>query len=183
MSTSTPTQAGTGTSGQTATDTTTGQTSAGGGIDTLEGASTAPVVVRATNTETALLTDVRVARHEGFDRVVFEFRNALPGYDVRYVERPLLQDGSGSETAVNGRFIARIRMEHALDADLSKESAPRTYTGPDRFSPGSPEVVELVSAGGFEGVLTWAVGLGDRVDFRVLTLKSPARLVIDFRNH
>ncbi len=183
MSTSTPTQEGTGTSGQTGTGTTTGQTGAGGGIDTLEGASTAPVVVRATNKETALLTDVRAARHEGFDRVVFEFRNALPGYDVRYVERPLLQDGSGSETTVNGRFIARIRMEHALDADLGKESAPRTYTGPDRFSPGSPEVVELVSAGGFEGVLTWAVGLKDRVDFRVLTLKSPARLVIDFRNH
>jgi hypothetical protein len=37
--------------------------------------------------------------------------------------------------------------------------------------------------GGFEGVLTWAVGLQDPVDFRVTTLQSPPRLVIDFRNH
>ena len=43
-----------------------------------------PVVVEATNRDTALLTDVRAARHEGYDRVVFEFRNAVPGYDVRY---------------------------------------------------------------------------------------------------
>jgi hypothetical protein len=27
------------------------------------------------------------------------------------------------------------------------------------------------------------VGLSDRVDFRVQELESPARLVIDFRNH
>jgi hypothetical protein len=32
-------------------------------------------------------------------------------------------------------------------------------------------------------VLTWAIGLEERVDFRVLTLTHPARLVVDFRNH
>jgi hypothetical protein len=74
-------------------------------------------------------------------------------------------------------------MENALDADLSRPSAPRTYTGPHRLAPGTPEVVELARTGGFEGVLTWAAGLRDRVDFRVTTLAAPARLVVDFRNH
>jgi hypothetical protein len=153
------------------------------GIDPMDDASTAPVTVSASNTETALLTDVRASRHEGYDRIVFQFRNALPGYDVRYIERPVLQDGSGAEVAVNGAYVVQVRMENALDADLTQESAPPTFTGPQRFTPGTPEVVELVRTGGFEAVLTWVVGLNDLVDFRVLALQGPPRLVVDFRNH
>jgi len=152
-------------------------------IDAMPGASTKPVVVRAKNEVTALLTSVRAARHEGYDRVVFQFANTLPGYDVRYVKRPVRRDGSGKVVQVNGAYIVQIRMRNALDADLTKSGAPRTYTGPTRFSPRTPEVVELVRTGGFEAVLTWAVGLHDRVDFRVTALNAPARLVVDFRNH
>ena len=172
----------------TATETTPTQTQTQtqtqtGGIDTLEGASTNPVTAKATNKQTALLKAVRAARHEGYDRVVFEFTNELPGYDVRYVQPPVTEDGSGKTVPVKGSAIVRVRMDNALDADLSKPSAPRTYTGPTRFSPGTPEVAELVRTGGFEGVLTWAVGLRDRVDYRVTTLQSPPRLIVDFRNH
>ena len=74
-------------------------------------------------------------------------------------------------------------MENALDADLTKASAPLTYHGPMRFSPGTPDVAELVRSGSFEGVLTWVAGLRDRVDFRVRTLNAPPRVVVDFRNH
>ena len=74
-------------------------------------------------------------------------------------------------------------MENALDADLSRPGAPPTYNGPQRFRPGTPEVVELARVGGFERVLTWAAGLQDRVDFRVTALTAPARIVVDFRNH
>src|SRR4051794_33967265 len=162
--------------GDTGTDTS-------GGIDPLAGAGTDPVVAKATNTRTALLTAVRAARHEGYDRVVFEFANALPGYDVRYVERPVLEDASGRNVAVEGAAVLRVRMENALDADLSKESAPSTYTGPRRFSPGTPEVAELVRSGGFEGVLTWVIGVRDRVNFKASTLESPPRIVVDLRNH
>jgi len=153
------------------------------GIDTMAGADTAPVVVPATNRQTALLTGVRAARHEGFDRVVFEFAGAVPGYDVRYVQRPLHQDGSGKVITVAGEYVVQVRMENALDADLSKPSAPLTYTGPMRLSPRTPEIAELARTGGFEGVLTWVVGVRDHVDFRVSTLDGPPRLVVDFRNH
>lgn len=154
-----------------------------GGIDPMDDASTRPVHVEATNRRTALLTDVRVARHEGYDRVVFTFADALPGYDVRYVGRPVRQDGSGRAVPLAGGPVLRVRMENALDADLSKPSAPLTYTGPQRITPGTPEIAELARVGGFEGVLTWAVGVRDRVDFRVATLRSPPRLVLDVRNH
>lgn len=170
----------------TGTGTTTGTTTSGpsgGGIDTMPTAGTKPVNVKATNSATALLTDVRAARHEGFDRVVFQFKNTLPGYDVRYVQRPVTEEGSGRTVAVKGAYVVRVRMENALDADLTQASAPRTYTGPMRLSPATSEVVELARAGGFEGTLTWVVGLNDRVDFRVTTLQAPPRLVVDFRNH
>jgi len=153
------------------------------GIDPMADASTDPITVAPTSTETALMTDVRAARQEGYDRVVFVFRNVVPGYDVRYVERPVTADGSGAEVKVAGTSVVRVRMQPALDADLGQASAPPTYTGPKRFSPGTPEVAELVRTGGFEGVLTWAVGLNDRVDFRAFTLADPPRLVVDFRNH
>jgi hypothetical protein len=153
------------------------------GIDPLADASTDPRTAEATNAEIALLSDVRAARHEGYDRVVFEFRNELPGYDIRYAEGPVSEDGSGRKVDVDGEHVVVVRMDNALDADLNEESAPRTYTGPTRFAPPTPVVAELVRTGGFEGVLTWAVGLRDRVDFRVTTLESPPRLVLDFRNH
>jgi hypothetical protein len=149
----------------------------------MSGASTDPVHVPAADEQTALLTDVRAGRHEGFDRVVFEFRNVLPGYDVRYASRPVREDGSGRVVRIAGGSVVRIRMENALDADLSQASAPLTYTGPRRFKPGTPEVVELVRVGGFEGVLTWVAGLQDPVDFRVTTASAPPRLIVDFRNH
>ena len=173
----------TGTQTETQTGTGTETVDGSDGIDPMDEASTDPVTVPATNEETALLTDVRAARHEGYDRVVFEFGNVLPGYDVRYIEKPVHEDASGLVVPVAGTYVVQVRMENALDADLTQESAPPTYTGPQRFSPGTPEVVELVRTGGFEAVLTWVAGLNDRVDFRVLTLQGPPRLVVDFRNH
>jgi hypothetical protein len=152
-------------------------------IDTMPGAGTHPVSAPARTRTTALLTAVRGARHEGYDRVVFQFRNLAPGYDVRYVTRPVVQDGSGRVVSVNGAYLLRVRMSSALDADLSKPTAPRTYTGPTRISPRTPEVAQLVRSGAFEGVLTWVIGLRDRVDFRVTTLRAPARIVVDLRNH
>jgi hypothetical protein len=153
------------------------------GVDPLDGASTDPVEVPASNADTALLTDVRAARHEGYDRVVFEFAGEPPGYAVRYVDPPLHEDGSGDVVRLAGEHFVEVRMENALDADLSKPGAPQTYEGPTRITPSTPVVAELVRTGGFEGVLTWAVGLRDRVDFRVRALQDPSRLVIDFRNH
>jgi hypothetical protein len=152
-------------------------------IDTMPGAATHPVSAPAKNTTTALLTAVRVARHEGYDRVVFQFSAVLPGYDVRYVGSALRQDASGKIVSVRGAYVLRIRASRALDADLSKAGAPRTYTGPTRISPRTPEISQLVRIGAFEGVLTWAVGVRDRVDFRVITLHNPARIVVDVRNH
>ena len=114
------------------------------GIDPMDEASTDPVTVPATNEETALLTDVRAPATRATTASCSSSRNVLPGYDVRYVEKPVHADASGLVVPVAGTHVVQVRMENALDADLTQESAPPTYTGPQRFSPGTPEVVELV---------------------------------------
>jgi hypothetical protein len=170
---------------------TTTPTETSGGIDPLEGASTNPAsgpvqTVTGPGGATALLERVAVARHEGYDRVVFEFRNILPGYRVEYLEPPLKEDGSGAIVKVEGTAFVSVRMEPASGFDLNTGEGVQVYKGPRRISgaeAGTPVVREVVRTGDFEAVLTWAIGLGDPVDFRVQTLDDPPRLVVDFRNH
>ena len=152
-------------------------------LPTLEGAATVPVEEPSTASETALLTGVRLGRHEGFDRVVFEFREELPGYRVEYVEPPLTEDGSGNTVELDGSAFLVVRMEPASGFDLSAPEGELVYTGPRRLSgadAGTVTVRELVRTGDFEAVLTWAIGVNGRTPFVVTTLESPARLVVDF---
>jgi hypothetical protein len=72
------------------------------------------------------------------------------------------------------------RMEPASGFDL--DAGVPVFTGPDRISgaaAGTATVREAVRTGDFEAVLTWVVGVGSRAGFRVSTLTSPSRLVID----
>jgi hypothetical protein len=170
---------GAGTTTTTATTTT-------NGIDPLAGAATTPVVGSAGASKTALLDRIAVGRHEGYDRVVFQFQNDLPGYRVEYVQPPLKEDGSGKPVDVRGAAVVIVRMEPASGFDLNTAEGVLTYKGPKRIDgsgAGTSVVQELVRTGDFEAVLSWAIGLSDKVDFRVSTATSPSRLIVDFRNH
>jgi hypothetical protein len=157
----------------TATAPTTTEESFEGGTGTV----TAP----AETNETALLERVAVAGHDSYDRVVFQFRNGVPGYRVEYVEPPLREDGSGNVVNLDGAAFLVVRMEPASGFDLSVPEGAMVYTGPRRISPEGTSVVrEVVRTGDFEAVLTWAIGLNEQVPFRVLTLDDPARIVVDF---
>lgn len=175
------------------TDTST-STTAAGGSDTTGGTSTTtttapfdgttgPVEASYEGTEIAHLTDVRVGHHEGFDRVVFEFRTeSVPGYRISYVEPPIREDGSGNEVEVDGRHFVEVRMNPASAYDL--EADEPVYEGPQSFTAaetGTVVIAEVTDVGDFEAYLTWAVGLRSEVPFRVTALEGPARLVIDFQ--
>ena len=162
-----------------------GSTSTSGeGIDPLDDADLEAKSGPATASGTALIERVEVGRHEGYDRVVFQFAgDGLPGWEVAWVDGPVRQDGSGEAVEVPGAAVLGVRLDPASIVDLSGVELEQVYDGPDRVEGTGGTVVEVVRASDFEAVSRWAIGLADRVDFRVLTLSDPPRLVVDVRNH
>jgi len=129
----------------------------------------------------AHLVEVRLAGNNGFDRVVLEFADRVPGYTVGYQLLPAHADGSGAEIPLPGaNAMAKVSLNPATGAGWSGDT--RTYFGPSTVAANTTEVTEVKSAGDFEAVLTWVVGLRDKVPFRVLVLDGPPRLVIDFQH-
>jgi hypothetical protein len=131
----------------------------------------------------AVLENVAIGHGDGYDRVVFQFRNHLPGYRVEYVQPPFREAGSGNPLEVAGRAFVDVRMATASGSDLVAGAGKPVYRGPRRIrgsQVGAEVVRELVRTGDFEAVLSWAVGLEDRVGFRVSTMAAPPRLVVDF---
>ena len=116
---------------------------------------------------------------------MFQFRNHVPGYRVEYVQPPIKEDGSGNVVQVRGNAFVEVRMEPASGFDLATGEGELVYRGPRRIdggAAGTSVVRDVVRTGDFEAVLTWAIGLEKKVDFRVTTTESPARLIVDFKN-
>jgi hypothetical protein len=128
---------------------------------------------------TALLTAVRVAPHDGFDRIVFEFDGSgPPAYRVGYIDPPAREDGSGAPVDVAGEQLLEIRMTPASGFDMGEVQA--VYTGPDRIAGrGTAELVELVRTGDFEAGMAWVAGTRERAPFAVGILERPTRVVVD----
>jgi hypothetical protein len=138
--------------------------------DTAEPSSDARVTVR----------DIRIGRHDGFDRVVFEVGGTgTPGWDVRYVGEAVSQ-GSGDPVAVGGAAVLRIGI-------TGVEGVPHTgeeeYSGPDPLAAAGTEVVtEVAFDATFEGTTVAFVGMTAQAPFRVYLLEDPARVVLEVRD-
>lgn len=141
-----------------------------------------PLPVEApASTARAYLAAVRVASHDGYDRVVFEFEDGVPGYRVAVTPRPVTEDGSGDTVEVEGAALVEVRMESAATARITGDKVTPVYKGPDRVRTRGAVVREVVDVGDFEGVVTWVVGLDAApAGVKVSTLTGPFRLVVDF---
>ena len=122
-----------------------------------------------------VFTDVHVAEHGSFDRIVLEFSGTgIPGWAVGYVDEAVL-DGSGEAVALGGDAI--------LDIYASGTTWPAAgyYGGPRQLQPPNGGHVHDVYVGGtFEGYTQVLVGLdGSHVPFRAFALTDPSRLVVD----
>jgi hypothetical protein len=157
--------------------------SSGSGAGTLTGASTDPVTSTSNADFYALLKRVAVGAHAGHDRVTFTFDNFAPGYVVSYAEPPITEDGSGRTVQVAGSDYVQVLMQPASGFDLNSGEGEIVYKGPKRISgsdAGASVVEDVVRTGDFESVLTWTIGLSDKVGYTVQALESPPRLVVDF---
>lgn len=132
--------------------------------------------------EPALLTDVRLAGHDGFDRVVLEFDGPdVPSYRISYVDPPIIQDGSGEGVSVDGNAFLELRLTPASGVDSRDSDWEPTYHGPERVEAATGAVTEVVRVDDFEANLAWVVGLPTQQPFAVAVLSDPLRLVVDVR--
>lgn len=128
------------------------------------------------------VTDVRVAAHDGYDRVVLDLDgtgSGRPGWRVEYVDQAS-DDGSGHAVEVDGDAILRVSVSGtAAPTDSGVEEFPG-----DRLEPDDTESVEeIVYRYWFEGYTTAFLGIDDgERPFRVFLLEDPVRVVIDVQH-
>ena len=119
---------------------------------------------------------VRIGNHPGSDRVVFEFYDAgLPEWEVKYVDQPLLDCGSGESVCVGGDAWLQITFRGAqAHSEAGEESG-----GPRRQVINQKMLHELVRTCDFEGEVTWVAGVFRPNGYTAQVLAEPSRLVID----
>ena len=120
---------------------------------------------------------VRVGRHSGYDRVVWEFPGAgLPTYRVRYVDTPIA-DGSGDVVAVTGDAFLEVLITFV---GIPEEGVARPADPTASALSGTVIAEANAIFGGFEGYGQSFIGVRDRErPFKVSTLTGPTRLVVD----
>jgi hypothetical protein len=135
-----------------------------------------PTVTVSATTDRAQITDVRVATHPTFDRIVYEFAGGVPQTVIEAVLPPFYRDPSGLPLPVAGTAFLKVTMTYGTKVS---PDGGITYTGPTDFEPGFPQLRQLVEAGDFEAVSNWYIGLNGGGCIRALSLLDPSRLVID----
>jgi hypothetical protein len=124
-----------------------------------------------------MLVAIRTGSHDGYDRVVLEFENDLPSWQVRYVRQ--VTSESGAQVPLKGRAFLFVQVNPAWGHDQDTPPYRATYTGPRTLTPSYPTLLQVTWVDEFEGYLTFGLGLSRRVGFRVLELRRPSRLAID----
>jgi len=120
---------------------------------------------------------VRVGRHTGFDRVVWQFPGSgRPSFQVQYVAQPI-GDGSGDVVKVRGAAHLEVLVS---SVGIPAANAPRPGSASTASLAGTVVAEALPVYGGFEAVGQTFVGVRDRQrPFRVTVLTNPTRIVVD----
>jgi hypothetical protein len=119
----------------------------------------------------AVLIKVRTGRHEGFDRVVFEFRDGLPGYQVGYVEEVI--NAAGAPVGLRGEAFLLVTFD---GAHASEPGGGTFQLAKPRPGYRSIKHVQLVDDAG--GRVRFGIGLGAVAGYKVSEL-PPDRMYVD----
>ena len=122
----------------------------------------------------ATVSAVRIAHHNGYDRLVVEFAtsNPMPQYQLtRQATSTFVRDASGQPVTLQGSAGIRAVLRNTDIVDGA----------PSDFKPNLPEIREVANIGNFERVVSYGIGLKNAACFRVLELSGPTRLVIDIQ--
>ena len=148
----------------------------GGGAAAPFPANTDPDTGEASGDALVTVTDIRVGRHDGFDRVVFETDGTgTPGWRVEYVDAARSQ-GSGADIALDGDAVLQVTL---TGVGYPFDTGVEEYSGPDRIAAGTGAVTEVVWDSTFEGTSVAFVGVDEETPFRVRLMEDPARVVLE----
>jgi hypothetical protein len=136
------------------------------------------------NRETMYLTDVSVDSEDCTAKVVFAFEEQEPGpgFEVSYqpADTAKVEDGSGNAVEIDGNAFLVVKLTPAMTAKIDGDQVTKTYTGPKRLpqDPGSA-VRDVVKTGDFESVVTWVIGLDEKMPFTTSATDSQLVVKID----
>ena len=151
-----------------------GTAALGGGVAGSAGALPAfTVAAKAKTASTSTqgtLKAITVGRKATFDRLVFRFSGATPGYSVKFVPQVQPIAGDGHISVLGQRFL-----QISLTPTVNGSSANAASV----ITPLFPTLRQVKGAGDFEGEIAYGAGLSKHAGFRVFTLSSPRRVVID----
>ena len=126
-----------------------------------------------------LLREIRNARGNGFDRVVFEFDGPeIPNYSIEYVDKPVRQCGSGNVVQVAGDGWLEVKFN---PANAHTEAGHPTIADRERRLT-LPVLKELEITCDFEAEVAVVLGVASPNRYRVLNLSNPTRVVVDIKH-
>jgi len=120
------------------------------------------------------VASIRVAHHDGYDRLVFEFApssaGAMPAYSLtQQASSTFTRDASGQSVTLDGS--AGIK---AVFHNTNVGSGV-----PGDVKPSLLAIREVTNIGDFERVTSYGIGLKTPACFRTVELSGPTRLAID----
>jgi hypothetical protein len=129
--------------------------------------------------------DIRTGAHSCYERIVIELADStmptpggMPGWWVRYADGPITLGQTDDQfVEVEGDATLLISM----NAWMPSMDGEGWVGSTDIFPTNVTHVLELRQIDNWEGQNTWAVGIDAERPFRVFTLASPTRLVVDIR--
>lgn len=124
----------------------------------------------------ARLTDVGTARSRGYDRVIFSFSPALPGY--RITHSAAAGGGcDGTEPVSDAPEHVVVEFTRALSNDGGSP-----LVGERNRTTGFPALADAVQACDEDDKVRWILGTSGTVDYRIMEVLGDPRLVVDLRH-
>ena len=162
--------------------------SAPAGLTALGDADGAPKTERVEAPAELAITDIRMAGHDGFDRIVFEMAgNGMPGWYVSYTEQPFHQ-GSGRPVEIDHLVALNINIDGTVRPETidKKLSSPDVDKLIDKANDSASEseqelgvIKDFIPGGMHDGRSQYFLALDMKQPFSVQVLRGPTRLVID----
>jgi hypothetical protein len=144
-----------------------------------DGWLTAPLRIEREPTGIVTITDVRVARHDSYDRFVITLAgDSLPTLDAELTRGPATFCGSGEAVDLAGEAVLTV----GLNPAQAHDEAGNSTLEPRDTAPGLPALLDARLVCDFEGHVVWAFGIAHATAFRVMELSQPARIAVDIRH-